>query len=69
MANIVNSKNRCEHCKRKTLLKVTCKCKLIVCFDCRHPEFHKCTFDYHTESKELLTKSNPAIVSEKLEKI
>jgi hypothetical protein len=59
----------CQHCKRKTLLKITCKCHLVVCFDCRHPEQHKCVFDYQKEYREKLEKDNPVIVSEKLEKI
>ena len=59
----------CQNCKRKTLLKITCKCELTVCFDCRYPELHDCKFDYQKEAKEKLTKDNPIVISEKLVKI
>lgn len=62
-------KRGCQHCKRKTLLKITCKCQLVVCFDCRYPEIHDCKFDYQKDAKEKITKNNPVIVTEKLEKI
>jgi hypothetical protein len=59
----------CQQCKRKALLKVTCKCDLVVCFDCRYPELHNCKFNYQKEAKDQLTKNNPIVVSEKLDKI
>ena len=59
----------CQQCKRKTLLKVTCKCNLIVCFECRHPELHDCKFDYQKECREQITRNNPIVVTEKLDKI
>lgn len=59
----------CQHCKRKTLMKITCKCSKVVCFNCRYPEIHDCKFDYQKEAKECLTKNNPIVVSEKLDKI
>ena len=42
---------------------------MVVCFTCRHPEDHKCTFDYQKEGKEKLTKDNPVVVSEKIDKL
>lgn len=59
----------CQHCKRKTLMKVVCKCKMVVCFNCRDPEFHECNFDYHAEAKEKLKKDNPSVIAEKMVKI
>jgi hypothetical protein len=50
-------------------MKITCKCEMIVCFDCRYPELHDCTFDYKEEARKLLEKNNPVVVSEKLEKV
>ena len=50
-------------------MKITCKCELTVCFDCRYPELHDCKFDYQKEAKEKLTKDNPIVISEKLVKI
>lgn len=42
---------------------------MILCVNCRYPDVHKCTFDYQKDSREKLTKDNPVIVSEKLNKI
>ena len=42
---------------------------MTVCFNCRYPDVHKCTFDYQKITREKLTKDNPVIVSEKLNKI
>jgi len=68
--NVANTVRRgCQACKRKTHLKITCKCNLVVCFDCRYPELHNCTFDYTNEAKKLLEKNNPVIISKKLENV
>jgi hypothetical protein len=56
-------------CKRKTLLTVTCKCEKIVCFGCRHPDQHKCSFDYKEEGRKQLTLNNPVIKTQKLDKV
>jgi|694.fasta_scaffold152436_5 hypothetical protein len=63
------AKSGCEHCRRKTPLKVTCKCTKVLCFGCRYPEEHQCTFDYKKEGEEYLKKINPTILTEKLDKI
>lgn len=62
-------KNGCQSCRRKTIMTLTCKCNMVVCFSCRHPEDHKCTFDYQKEGKEKLTKDNPVVVASKIEKV
>ena len=62
-------KSGCQACRRKVVLKVDCKCKMILCFDCRYPEKHNCVFDYRTDAKELLKKNNPTITTEKLDRI
>jgi hypothetical protein len=33
------------------------------------PEQHGCTFDFKKEATDLLTKKNPKVVAEKLDKI
>ena len=48
---------------------MTCKCELVVCFNCRYPDKHNCTFDYKEEARKQLEKNNPIVVSEKLEKV
>ena len=42
---------------------------MVVCFTCRHPEDHKCTFDYQKEAREKLTNDNPVVVASKIEKV
>lgn len=42
---------------------------MVVCFRCRHPEDHTCTFDYQTEAKEKLRKDNPPVIGKKIEKV
>jgi hypothetical protein len=66
---MTTAKHGCQQCKRKTLLNFTCKCDLIVCINCRYPDIHNCKFDYQKDEKERLTKNNPIVVSEKLNKI
>ena len=59
----------CQACKKRAIMKITCKCELVVCFNCRYPDKHNCTFDDKAEAKKLLEKNNPIIVSEKLQKV
>lgn len=59
----------CQSCRKKTIMKITCKCQLVVCFNCRYPDKHNCTFDYKEEGRNLLEKNNPVVISEKLEKV
>jgi len=59
----------CQTCRRKTLMVVKCKCEKIVCFDCRYPEGHSCTFDYKKEARQQLTEKNPVIKGQKLDKV
>ena len=63
------AKNGCQNCRRKTIITMICRCHMIVCITCRHPEDHKCKFDYQKEEKEKLKKDNPVIVSEKLDRV
>lgn len=59
----------CQSCRKKATMKMTCKCELVVCFNCRYPDKHNCTFDYKEEARKQLEKNNPIVVSEKLEKV
>ena len=62
-------KSGCANCKRKALVKVTCKCSKTLCLTCRQPEDHGCSFDYISDFQEKLKKENPIVVNEKLTKI
>lgn len=42
---------------------------MVVCFTCRHPEIHTCTFDYQKEAKEKLRKDNPPVIAKKVDKL
>jgi hypothetical protein len=63
---------RCQHdgCKVKLMLAdFACRCKSFYCSQHRASEVHKCSFDYKTVGKDLLSKQNPAIVADKLKRI
>eukprot|EP01053_Blabericola_migrator_P010430 Blabericola_migrator_1__10429@NODE_58_length_15904_cov_68_205342_g53_i0_p8_GENE_NODE_58_length_15904_cov_68_205342_g53_i0NODE_58_length_15904_cov_68_205342_g53_i0_p8_ORF_typecomplete_len159_score5_76zfA20/PF01754_16/7_6e13zfA20/PF01754_16/6_6e02zfAN1/PF01428_16/7_7e03zfAN1/PF01428_16/2_6e12C5HCH/PF17982_1/9e02C5HCH/PF17982_1/1_3_NODE_58_length_15904_cov_68_205342_g53_i01506315539 len=61
---------RCSVCSRRTgLLGFSCRCGGSFCTQHRYPESHSCNFDYGSMQRERLTKANPRVVSEKLEKI
>ncbi len=62
-------KSGCANCKRKALVKVTCKCQKVLCLTCRQPEDHGCTFDYKDEFQQKLRKENVLVVAEKVVKI
>lgn len=62
---------RCEKCKKRIrLISFACKCKYrMLCNTCKQPEVHGCDFDYRSEEKDRLSKTNPRITTEKMEKI
>jgi hypothetical protein len=63
-------KNRCEVCNKKTgLLGFICKCGKNHCSSHRHAEAHGCSFDYKAEGQVKLTKNNPVIKTDKINKI
>jgi predicted nucleic acid binding AN1-type Zn finger protein len=63
--------NRCGCCKKKlTLTDFTCnKCSARFCVQHRLPELHSCPFDYRDEGRANLTKQNPRIIGDKLDRI
>ena len=65
-------KNRCafKGCKKKLgMVPFECKCGFKFCTEHRLPEFHKCTFNFKEEGKNILTKNNPVIINDKMIKI
>jgi hypothetical protein len=49
---------------------ITCKCDRVLCFGCKYPEDHSCTFDYKEEEhREKLEQLNPIVKPKKLEKV
>jgi hypothetical protein len=58
---------RCPECQHKLMLSdLPCRCGSTYCMNHRFPESHKCTFDYKTHEKDLLTKSLVKVVAEKV---
>jgi hypothetical protein len=63
-------KNRCRVCnKRVGLTGFDCRCGGLFCATHRYDTAHDCTFDYKTAGREQLRKSNPQVVSEKIQPI
>lgn len=46
-----------------------CRCEYIFCSLHRHSDKHNCTFDYKAHSRAELTKANPTVVADKIEKV
>ena len=64
--------NRCEcdGCRIKLhLADLTCRCGARYCSKHRHPEDHKCTFDYKGAGKALLAATLIKVDGAKIEKI
>jgi len=67
----VKKKPRCSTCTKKLGLATTyqCRCGSKFCAKHRYPEAHTCTYDYKTEGRNLLQRSNPVVTAPKLPKI
>lgn len=62
--------NRCFSCNKRTgVAGFKCRCEYIFCSLHRHSDKHNCTFDYKAHSRAELTKANPTVVADKIEKI
>uniref|UniRef100_A0A6C0ECF7 AN1-type domain-containing protein n=1 Tax=viral metagenome TaxID=1070528 RepID=A0A6C0ECF7_9ZZZZ len=63
--------NRCKLCNKKLNLSnmIKCKCNNIYCFEHRYQFTHNCTYDDKQEIIEKLTKENPVVINDKIEKI
>jgi len=51
------------------IIEFDCKCKKQFCVKCRHPQDHKCTYDYKNEQKIKLSKDLVNMTPEKIIKI
>ena len=64
------NKEICWNCSKKTGLNgYTCRCEFTFCKKHRLPEAHNCEFDFISEGRGLLTKANPFIQNDKIERI
>ncbi len=68
-APLAKKRNRCFACKKRLgLIPVACKCGMVTCIQHKWPDHH-CTYDYHAEAVERLTKDNPPVIAEKITRI
>ncbi|XP_044504862.1 zinc finger A20 and AN1 domain-containing stress-associated protein 3-like [Mangifera indica] len=67
---VASGVNRCLKCPRRVgLTGFRCRCGSLFCWRHRYPEQHECTFDFKEMGKEQISKDNPVIKAEKLQKI
>ena len=62
---------RCGACKKKLCLSdfACTKCTTRYCAMHRLPETHACPHDFKKEGQTLLTKQNPRVIAEKVDRI
>lgn len=70
-SNINISKKCCvDGCNKKLgIMEIICKCGAKTCINHKYPDKHNCSYDYKNEQKQYLEKSNPVVVSSKINKI
>mmetsp|Transcript_28092 Transcript_28092/g.38836 ORF Transcript_28092/g.38836 Transcript_28092/m.38836 type:complete len:191 (+) Transcript_28092:314-886(+) len=62
--------NRCFTCnKRVGLTGFKCRCASVFCSEHRYSDKHSCTFDYKAANRDALTKANPTVVADKIQRI
>lgn len=62
--------NRCSTCRKRVgLTGFSCRCGNLYCADHRYSDKHECSFDYRTAARDAISKANPVIKAEKLDKI
>jgi hypothetical protein len=68
---VQTKKDRCFTCNKKLRLaqQFNCKCEYVFCSEHRYADKHECEFDWSGKNKELLAKNNPAVISDRLNRI
>ncbi|CAH9050691.1 unnamed protein product [Cuscuta europaea] len=62
--------SRCASCKKRVgLTGFKCRCGGIFCGSHRYSDKHDCLFDYRSAARDAISKANPVIKAEKLDKI
>ena len=66
-----DSQMRCSECNKKINItnNIICKCSKILCYKHRYHTEHKCSFDFKSYEREILTKLNQKFENEKVIKI
>ncbi|KAJ7982190.1 Zinc finger A20 and AN1 domain-containing stress-associated protein 8-like [Quillaja saponaria] len=67
---VQESTNRCNACRKRVgLTGFNCKCGNLFCAVHRYSEKHDCPYDYRTAGKDAISKANPVVKAEKVEKL
>jgi len=62
--------NRCFACKKRVgLTGIECRCGNLFCSSHRYSDKHSCTFDYKTVGRDAISKANPVVKADKVNKI
>ncbi|KAJ1381331.1 Zinc finger, AN1-type [Sesbania bispinosa] len=61
--------NRCGSCNKKVgLTGFVCKCGTTFCGTHRYPEKHQCSYDFKTAGRDVISKANPIIKADKIQR-
>ncbi|KAK9068901.1 hypothetical protein SSX86_013017 [Deinandra increscens subsp. villosa] len=62
--------SRCTTCRKRVgLTGFSCRCGHVFCSVHRYSDKHDCQFDYRATAKDAISKANPVVKAEKLDKI
>ncbi|KAK4785787.1 hypothetical protein SAY86_002476 [Trapa natans] len=62
--------SRCSACRRRVgLTGFNCRCGMTFCGSHRYPEQHACGFDFKAMGRDQISKANPVVKADKLNKI
>ena len=62
--------NRCFDCNKKVgVMGFKCRCGETFCGSHRYPEEHKCEFDFKKTGRDLISKANPVVKADKVNRI
>ncbi|GJY40566.1 zinc finger A20 and AN1 domain-containing stress-associated protein 1-like protein [Tanacetum coccineum] len=62
--------NRCFDCNKKVgVMGFKCRCGETFCGMHRYPEEHKCEFDFKKTGRDLISKANPVVKADKVNRI
>ncbi|WOK92946.1 hypothetical protein Cni_G01638 [Canna indica] len=65
-----NGPSRCIKCRKRVgLTGFNCRCGNIFCAIHRYSDKHDCPFDYQKEARDAITKANPVVKADKIDKI
>ncbi|KAI4319606.1 hypothetical protein MLD38_033186 [Melastoma candidum] len=69
-ARVNDGPKRCGACRKKVgLTGFSCKCGNLFCAIHRYSDKHDCPFDYRTAGRDAISKANPIVKADKLDKI